>query len=252
MVVLSKRLAQIAENVPSGSKLADIGSDHALLPVFLAQKGIIVSAVAGELNPGPYAAAVKQVVEAELQDIIAVRQGDGLAVIEPGEANVITIAGMGGQLIVQILTQGISKLGNVTRLVLQPNVGEEAVRRWLVAHGWFLTAEYILQEDGKTYEVLTAERVEDADHLNRTLFEDKNVSGTLIHSDLFYAMGPYLLQQADPIWIRKWQDELLKLQRVVEQLSQSQQTSAIDRQQEIRHVIAEVKEVLACLQKAKR
>jgi tRNA (adenine22-N1)-methyltransferase len=251
MVVLSKRLEKIAENVPHGSKLADIGSDHALLPVFLAQQGKITSAVAGELNPGPYAAAVRQVGEAGLHDIIAVRQGDGLEVIEPGEVNVIAIAGMGGQLIVQILSQGISKLDHVTRLVLQPNVGEEAVRRGLVLNGWFLTREYILQEDCKTYEVLAAERLQDANNLNDTLYETKYVAGMSIQSDRLFAMGPYLLEQADPIWIRKWEDELVKLQRIVEQLSQSQQTYAIDRQQAIQHEIAEIKEVLACLQKAK-
>jgi tRNA (adenine22-N1)-methyltransferase len=251
MVVLSKRLMKIAENVTHGSKLGDIGSDHALLPVYLAQQKWIVSAIAGELNAGPFAAASKQVEEAELKHIIEVRQGDGLEVVNPGEVDVITIAGMGGQLIVQILSQGLAKLEQVQRLVLQPNVGEEAVRRWLVEQGWFLSNEVILQEDGKTYVVMTADRSNDAKSLNQALYQDRFIANKKIDSDRLLVMGPYLLTQADPIWIRKWEEELNKLQRIVEQLSQSHQETSIHRQRMITEEMVEIQEVLACSQKVK-
>jgi tRNA (adenine22-N1)-methyltransferase len=251
MVVLSNRLLKIAEHVPRGSKLADIGSDHALLPVYLAQHGLIVSAIAGELNAGPFTAAVKQVEEADLKFCIEVRQGDGLEVIAPGEADVITIAGMGGLLIVRILMQGIAKLEQVQRLVLQPNVGEEVVRRWLVEQGWFLSEEYIVQEDGKTYEVLIADRLEQTVSLNQTLYQDRQIAGKTIKSDRLFAMGPYLLAQADPIWIRKWEDELIKLQRIIDQLTKSEQESSLYRQKLIQEELLDIKEVLACSQKVK-
>jgi tRNA (adenine22-N1)-methyltransferase len=249
MVGLSKRLLTIAEHVPQGSKLADIGSDHALLPVYLAQKGIIVSAIAGELNAGPFAAALKQVMEAGLNSFIEVRQGDGLEVIASGEVDVITIAGMGGLLIVQILTQGIAKLDQVQRIILQPNVGEEVVRRWLVEQGWFLSEEYIIQEDGKTYEVLVADRSEQAVDRNQFLYQERQIAGKTINTARLLAMGPYLLTQADPIWIRKWQDELIKLQRILDQLAKSQQESSLHRQKLIQDEMLEIQEVLACSQK---
>jgi tRNA (adenine22-N1)-methyltransferase len=251
MVVLSKRLRKIAEYVPQGSKLADIGSDHALLPVYLAQHGLIVSAIAGELNAGPYAAALKQVEDADLKKYIEVRQGDGLEVIASGEVDVITIAGMGGQLIVQILIQGIAKLDQVERLILQPNVGEEAVRRWLLEQGWFLCAENIIQEDGKTYEVLIADRLEHAASMNQALYQERQIAGKTIKSERLLAMGPYLLTQADPIWIRKWEDELIKLQRIADQLTRSQQESSLFRQKLFQDEMLEIKEVLACSQKVK-
>lgn len=251
MIGLSKRLLTIAEHVPSGSKLADIGSDHALLPVYLAQQGIIKSGIAGELNAGPYAAAYKQVTEAGLINRIDVRQGDGLEVIASAEVDVITIAGMGGLLIVQILTQGIDKLDHVQRLILQPNVGEEVVRRWLWKQGWILSEEYIIQEDGKTYEVLIADRSEDAANRNHALYQDRHIAGKMIDSERLLAMGPYLLNQADPIWIQKWQDEIFKLQHIVEQLSRSQQESSLQRQKLIQGEIMEIQEVIACSQKAK-
>ncbi|MEX2462420.1 MAG: class I SAM-dependent methyltransferase [Paenibacillaceae bacterium] len=251
MIGLSKRLLQIAEHVQQGSRLADIGSDHALLPVYLAQQGIIASAIAGELNRGPYTAACKQVAEAGLKQKIEVRQGDGLEVIVPGEVDVITIAGMGGLLIVQILTQGISKLEQVQRLILQPNVGEEVVRRWLVENGWFLSAEYIVQEDGKTYEVLIADRLEQAESLSRVLYQERALTGKTISTERLLAMGPYLLTKAEPAWVLKWQDELTKLQRIVEQLSRSQQKSSLHRQKLIQEEMIDIQEVLACSQKVK-
>jgi tRNA (adenine22-N1)-methyltransferase len=251
MVVLSQRLLKIAEYVPLGSKLADIGSDHALLPVYLAQYGLIDSAIAGELNAGPYAAALKQVEDADLKFYIEVRQGDGLEVIDSGEVDVITIAGMGGQLIVQILMQGIAKLDQVQRLILQPNVGEEAVRRWLMEQGWFLSGEQIIQEDGKTYEVLIADRLEHAADLNLALYQERQIAGLKIKSERLLAMGPYLLTQADPIWIRKWEDQLIKLQRIVDQLTRSQQETSLYRQKLIQDEMLDIKEVLVCSQTVK-
>ncbi|RXZ77147.1 tRNA (adenine-N(1))-methyltransferase [Paenibacillaceae bacterium] len=161
MVKLSKRLQCVAEFVTEGARVADIGSDHALLPVYLRQTGRCRSAVAGELNPGPYTAALKQVQAAGLQATVAVRRGNGLDVIEAAdETDTVIIAGMGGVLISEILEAGRvkGKLANVYKLILQPNVGEFAVRRWLVAHNWLLKAETILEEDGKIYEIIQAVR----------------------------------------------------------------------------------------------
>ena len=77
-------------------RLADIGSDHALPPVAAVESGATIQAIAGEVNPGPYDAAVKQVIESGMTEVISVRRGDGLNVLSVGEADVITIAGMGG------------------------------------------------------------------------------------------------------------------------------------------------------------
>ncbi|WP_409341313.1 tRNA (adenine(22)-N(1))-methyltransferase [Paenibacillus sp. MBLB4367] len=238
MVLLSKRLALIARLVPAGSKLADIGSDHALLPVFLCQQGTVVSAVAGELNPGPYAAAQKQVTDAGLSDRIEVRRGDGLAVIAPGEADVVTIAGMGGSLIASILSAGEAKLTGTSRLILQPNVGEEQVRRWLFEHGWALADEYIIEEDGKIYEVLVAERRSDAEVFNAALYEEAK-------QGLGFKMGPYLLKNPSPVFVSKWESELVKLKRIVRQLGESELEASADKQAEFQAEIADIERVLA-------
>lgn len=251
MVKLSSRLAMIAGQVPQGSRLADIGSDHALLPTYLVQRGVATFAVAGEVNQGPFEAASKQVAQANLADAVSVRRGDGLAVIKPDEVDVITIAGMGGSLIVKILSAGESKLSGVKRLVLQPNVGEDQVRTWLLERGWVLVLEQILEEDDKIYEILTAERMTDAEERNAALYPDtiRLSCGLSVSRERLIAMGPYLLQQADPILIAKWELEISKLERIVETLQQSSLEASREKEAQLRQEIVCIKEVLQCLQK---
>jgi len=136
-------------------------------------------------------------------------------------------------------------------LILQPNVGEEVVRRWLVEQDWFLSAEYILQEDGKIYEVLVADRLEQAASLNQALYEERVLAEKTISPERLYAMGPYLSAEINPIWVLKWQDELSQLQHIVEQLSRSQQEASLNRQKLIQAEMIDIQEVLACLQKVK-
>lgn len=251
MITLSNRLRTIAEQVPQGSRLADIGSDHALLPAFLAEDKRISFAVAGEVNQGPYEAASKQVKEAGLEAVISVRKGDGLAVVRAGEVDTVTIAGMGGNLIVHILTEGQAKLEGMRRLILQPNVGEEAVRRWLHGNGWLLAEERILEEDDKIYEILTAvpaepEREADAVYKPYTLEGFGAVT-----SDLMFQFGPYLLREASAVFVEKWRRETTKLQRVAEELKRSDLEEAARKRETLLAEIKQIKELISCLQKGK-
>ncbi|MDR9853039.1 tRNA (adenine(22)-N(1))-methyltransferase TrmK [Paenibacillus sp. VCA1] len=253
---LSKRLETILNLIPEGSRLADIGSDHALLPVAAVQSGRAVRAVAGEVNPGPLKAAAAQVQEAGLGQLISVRKGDGLAVIEAGEANIITIAGMGGSLIANILDNGRDKLEQVELLILQPNVGEDILRRWLMEHGWLLSSERILEEDGKIYEILTAvPELSDQRISSRLLYEDQEWlrsggDGTFtVTRDLLLRMGPWLLKEPTPVLIEKWNRELDKLQGILDSMSASKLESAEIKAKLLQQEMEQIKEVLACLQK---
>lgn len=249
---LSNRLQQIHDQIPEGSRLADIGSDHALLPVAAVRSGKAVSAVAGEVNPGPYEAARKQVSDAGLQEKITVRRGDGLEVVSAGEVDVITIAGMGGALIASILDRGLSKLEEVKMLILQPNVGEDILRRWLLDHQWVVVAERLLEEDGKIYEIITAMPQATSPIANEEVYLPRPLEGgVVLTQDLLLRMGPYLVDRPTDVFFAKWESEIVKLKGVVQSISKSDQNSSREKAAEVERLIANLKEVLECLPKVK-
>ncbi|MBS7576527.1 MULTISPECIES: tRNA (adenine(22)-N(1))-methyltransferase TrmK [unclassified Enterococcus] len=203
---LSKRLETVAGFVPQNARLADIGSDHAYLPVYLTKTKQISYAIAGEVVKGPFESAKKEVEAQGLASKIKVRLADGLAAIQPeDEIDTVTIAGMGGQLISEILNADLEQLINVKRLILQPNVGECGLRRWLNQNGYHIVAESILQEHQKIYEVIVVEKGQQA--LNE-------------HALLF---GPFLMQEKSTVFIKKWQQELENKERVLKKLKQAKQ-----------------------------
>lgn len=253
-IKLSDRLQRLLEQVPEGSRLADIGSDHALLPVAAVGSGRVPSAIAGEVNPGPFEAARRGVAEAGLSRKIDVRRGDGLEVLEPGEVDCITIAGMGGSLIAAILERGqkLGKLVGVKRLALQPNVGEDILRRWLLQNGWLLVAEQILEEDGKIYEILTAIPESDgAAGANEQLYREQVLAGGKVTCDraLLLQMGPWLIQAPNDVFMAKWQGEISKLESILASLSRSELDAAEEKRSRIKLQIKQTREVLECLPK---
>ncbi len=222
-IKLSNRLGKVATFV-TGKMLADIGSDHAYLPCFAIENGLVEQAIAGEIVRGPFESASRQVLARNLQEKIAVRLGDGLEVITHGEVDCITICGVGGSLIVQILEEGKAKLSGQERLILQPNIGAELVRDWLGLNGKKVIAEAILEEDGKIYEILVAE-TGDVQRL----------------SDEERLFGPYLLQEQNPVFIKKWTLELKHLYAVQEQLNSAQdQAQVLSKQMEVLKTIRQI------------
>jgi tRNA (adenine22-N1)-methyltransferase len=254
MVKLSKRLQTIADFVPEGSALADIGSDHALLPVYLAERGRVSFAIAGEIGDGPLEAAARQVKGAGISHMVSVRQGDGLAVVQPGEADVVTIAGMGGALIVRILEEGRSKLETASRLILQPNVAEDQVRRWLLLRGWVLADEALVEEDGKFYEILCAVRHREPELANGELYRPLPLAEGVapLDRDELLRFGPHLVRSAEDVFYRKWEWEIGKLDKIAEGMSRGGTEAALLRREEMIRERNRIEEVLQCLRKGKR
>ncbi|MEI5991848.1 hypothetical protein A5881_003387 [Enterococcus termitis] len=228
---LSKRLARVGELVPEQSRLADIGSDHAYLPVALVLQKKLDFAVAGEVVTGPYEAAKKQVRKNGLTEQIIVRLADGLdAVKETDKITAVTICGMGGVLIRDILDAGWNKqrLQGNEHLVLQPNVGEKPLRDWLTVHGYTIIEEDILEENNKIYEIIVASR------------QELRVS----YSEKERLFGPILLKKQSPIFQKKWQGELKQRETILAQLAKASGDQTL-RIQQIEKEIAEIKEVLS-------
>ena len=221
--MISKRLELVASFVPQGAILLDVGSDHAYLPIELIERGQIESAIAGEVVEGPYQSAVKNVEAHGLKEKIQVRLANGLAAFEEADqVSVITIAGMGGRLITRILEEGLDKLANVERLILQPNNREDDLRIWLQNHGFEIVAENILEEAGKFYEILVVE------------------AGQMKLSASDVRFGPFLSKEVSLFFVQKWQKEAEKLEFALGQIPEKN----LEERQVLVDKIQAIKEVL--------
>ena len=152
-IKLSDRLQAIYDMVSFNNVVADIGSDHALLPIALVSSGKVTRAYAVEVNEGPYDMTVKNIAKYNVENYITPMLSDGISELEV-DVTTITICGMGGNLIVDILDSNKDKLEHVSELILQPNNNEETVRIWLVNNGFDIDSEVIVFEDGVYYEVI--------------------------------------------------------------------------------------------------
>lgn len=225
-IQLSQRLKDVATFVPKDAKLLDVGSDHAYLPIYLLDKGLIRSAIAGEVVKGPYESALTNVSASGFKDKIDVRLANGLAAFEPSDAvTTITICGMGGRLIADILDAGEDKLKGVKRLILQPNNREDDLRIWLMENGFAIVAEAIMTENGKYYEIMVAE------------------AGQMTLSDKEVRFGPHLMKDQSQVFQLKWQREINKLEIALGSIplaNQADRAAIEDKIQTIKEVLNHV------------
>ena len=226
---LSLRLERVAANVPHGARLADIGSDHAYLPVALMRRGVIAAAVAGEVATTPFHAAQRTVRDNGLEQHITVRLADGLAAIEAADGiTAISVCGMGGETIRDILESGKAHLSGQERLVLQPNGGEQPLRQWLMDNGYSISSEELLRENRFYYEIIVAER-----------------AGPVVYSAEQLYFGPLQMQARSPAFIAKWQRLLHQKQKTLASLEHARQAVPEDKVQEITRQAGWIAQLLA-------
>lgn len=152
---LTPRLQLLADWVPSGARLADVGTDHAYLPVWLRLHGRVVSAIACDLREGPLARA-RETGRTWGVDGVDYRLGNGLAVVAPEEADTIVIAGMGGENIAAILAQAPWTADGRHTLLLQPQTRAEALRAFLAENGYAVRREALVEDRGTIYPMMEA------------------------------------------------------------------------------------------------
>lgn len=235
MIKISQRLEALANLVPHGSAAADIGTDHALLPCYLVKKGISPRVVAVELQGGPYRAAEKNIKEQGLTGAIELRCGDGLIPLNPGEVEVVIIAGMGGNTIREILQKSPRVLQELERIVFQPMSGSPLLRSWLLENGWGLVCEDLILEDGRIFEILGAE---------------KKPMPPLTLTEINF--GPLLIKNRHPLLPALLKKELTGLQEIKRQLAKSTKRATEEKRQYFVQREKMVKELLEWLQAARQ
>ncbi|WP_305729201.1 tRNA (adenine(22)-N(1))-methyltransferase [Pseudomonas gingeri] len=226
---LSMRLERVAAHVPAGARLADIGSDHGYLPVALMRRGVIAAAVAGEVALTPFHAAERTVRENDLEQRISVRLANGLTAIEPGDGiTAISICGMGGETIRDILASGKAQLSGQERLILQPNGGEQPLRQWLMENDYGILCEELLRENRFDYEIIVAERV-----------------GSVMYSAEELYFGPLQMQARSPVFLAKWQRVLREKQKTLASFARARQAVPEEKVQDLAQQARWITELLA-------
>ncbi|MEJ5279300.1 tRNA (adenine(22)-N(1))-methyltransferase TrmK [Pseudomonas sp. MYb541] len=214
---LSLRLERVAANVPKGARLADIGSDHGYLPVALMRRGLITMAVAGEVATTPFHAAQRTVRDNGLERQISVRLADGLAAMKPDDGiTAISVCGMGGETVRDILESGKRHLSGQERLILQPNGGEQPLRQWLMDNGYSILREELLRENRFYYEIIVAER-----------------AGPVAYTAEQLYFGPLQLQARSPVFIAKWQRMLRQKHKTLASFERARQAVPEEKRKEI-------------------
>ena len=230
MIKLSQRLQAIADLVPAGAKVADIGTDHGFLPCYLAQSSKAELVIACDVNAQPLALAQKNITGYNVGDKVSTRLGNGLAVLKPGEVDTVTIAGMGGALMIDILDASPMVVDRLKRIVLQPNVGAEAVRIWAEKNRWQIVAEDLIRENDIFSVIIVLEQGR----------SDRFMSAVELY------LGPKLLAEHHPMLGLYISEEWEKTQHILEQLAKSDSEESRKKEKQLRQKWEDINGVIKC------
>lgn len=225
---LSERLRAVADFVTPQSRLADVGTDHAYVPIFLAEENRIVSAVAMDIVDGPLRRAQENIRAHGLEDRIETRKSDGLSRLQPGEVDSVVIAGMGGLLICRILDQSRETAGSIREWILEPQSDTDRVREYLMEQEYHISDENMVLEDGKYYPILKAEAGKE--------------ENSYTAEELRY--GRCLLQKKHPVLKSYLEKEIGSFEKLLENLSEASGERARAREEEVREALKSARRAL--------
>ena len=215
----------VASMVTPGNRLADIGTDHGYVPIALLQGKRIPKAIAMDVNKGPLQRACEHIAECQLEDYIETRLSDGVEKLKVGEVDTILIAGMGGELVIRILSEGKEVCRNAKELVLQPQSELEKVRKYLHEEKYRIVDEDMVIEDGKYYPMMKVIPVEE-DTFWESIPED------IIRTCYLY--GPLLLKNGNPSLRKYLVKQHKQLNKILSELEKQPESVAItNRKQEV-------------------
>lgn len=216
---LSKRLYAVAGLVTEGASVADIGTDHGYVPIYLIKNNIASKVIAMDINKGPLERARMHIIGHGLKGQIETRLSDGLKNLEPGEVDAFIAAGMGGGLVIKILEDSKAVVDSLKFAILQPQSEIAKVRKYLNRNGLVIIDEDMVEEDGKFYPMM------------------KVVHGEpQAYEEYEYIFGKLLLEKKHPVLHKFLLREQYIQDSIVEQLSRHiGSESAEQRTREILH-----------------
>lgn len=155
--MISDRLKTVAEMTTRGNIVADIGTDHGYVPIYLVENQICEKVYAMDINDGPLKIADKNIAMKELESNIETIKSDGMEKLKDNMVQTVIIAGVGGELMVNILKKG-ENIKGIKEFVLCPHRRVDMVREYLLDKNWKIIDEKMLIDDGKYYTVMKAKK----------------------------------------------------------------------------------------------
>ena len=228
---LSKRLYAVASLVTEGASVADIGTDHGYIPIYLMKEGIASKVIALDINKGPLERARLHIVGNGLKGQIETRLSDGLCKVTPGEVDTMIAAGMGGALVIKILTEGKKVVDSLTACILQPQSEIWKVRKYLCEHGLVIEEEDMVEEDGKFYPVMRVVHGESESYSACEYQYGKPETYEMYE----YIYGKKLLEKRHPVLHKYLLREISIQESILRQLAaRTESVSARQREKEVR------------------
>lgn len=223
---LSKRLELVASFVPKGSRIADIGTDHGYIPIYLTEKGICTKAIASDIKMGPLKRAGVHIKEHGLSQQIETRFSDGLEGLMPGEADTVIISGMGGELVIHILEEGRHMWDSVREFILSPQSDLLQVRQYLERRGFLIEDEEMVIDEGKYYTVMLVKRGNM--HYEHTAW---------------YRYGKKLIEKKHPVLRSFLEKEESRILEILENLKQQHTDGADKAKEDLQQQMLQIREV---------
>jgi tRNA (adenine22-N1)-methyltransferase len=222
---LSDRLAAIANFIQKGDRVADIGTDHGLLPIFLYKESISPKVILCDIKPGPLEKAKRNISVYAPGMIADIRLGSGLQPVGLGEVDAAVIAGMGGEVISEILARDPLKTKSIRTFILQPRNAKDKLRIWLYRQGYTIAEEKLVREGRFICEIIVVDTTIAADLGKRGNTIDKK------SEDLDFEISPLLLLKKDPL-----QKELIECRIKTEEkiISSIRENGSLDSQNKIK------------------
>ncbi len=227
---ISLRLKTIASMVDSCECVADIGTDHGYVPIYLVKNDICSKAIASDINKGPVEKVRLNVKLEGLENKIQCRLGGGLTTIKSGEVQGIVIAGMGGNLIRDIIEEGIDVFKKAKFAVLQPVQNPEVLREYVYRKGYKIIDEELCIEDNKLYEIIKIGYDEKTENID----------------SIYYEIGKTLIEKRHPLANRYIEMKIERYIKILENITEESE-SAKNRKLEVKSKIEMLEEMLKCL-----
>jgi tRNA (adenine22-N1)-methyltransferase len=231
-MIISHRLESIARLVDSVESIIDVGTDHGYLPIYLINKGIVKKVIASDINKGPVEKAKQNIIKEKLQDKIQCRLGGGLTTVKHCEVNATVIAGMGGNLIKDILEESLDLIKTMEYLILQPVQNPEVLRKYLYENKYVILDEELCYDEGKYYEIIKAKY-------------DKNQQ-PLYGTEVFYLIGEKLIAKNHPLVEEYIYFRINKYENILDFIK-DEGNSSVQRKKQLINYAEGLKEMLKCL-----